>query len=109
MGLVMPSCANRTDLGAAVSVSEFDDYYKITADSRGLSLADISVSLTPGMLIVAGERKLAPSEDRDDSADLFSRSFSYNIGLPDDIDEQEIRGRFANGTLIFTIGRLCHC
>ena len=38
-----------------------------------------------------------------------SGSFSYNIGLPDDIDEQEIRGSFANGTLIFTIGRIYGC
>jgi HSP20 family molecular chaperone IbpA len=104
-----PKCVNCIDLGADISFFEFDDFYRITADLRGLSLADITVSLVPGMLRVVGGRTLAPSEDRDDAGSVFSGSFSYNIGLPEDIDGQEIRGSFANGTLIFTIGRLFSC
>ena len=103
---VRPVSANCIDLGANVALFEFDDSYRIIADLHGLTLRDISVAWNPGMLTVAGERRLAPSEDRDDVSDRFPGSFTYNIGLPGDADEEEVRGQFEEGVLMLTIGRL---
>lgn len=89
-------------LGPGMTLSEYDDCYRITANLAGLSMPELKVAVAPGVLTVRGCK---PSSSDDADENPFAGYFSYSIGLPDDIDADDVVGWYEDDQLTLTIGR----
>lgn len=78
----------------------------IEAAMPGLKLEEIEINLNKGMLWIKGEKK---EEETDKNKKFYKKSFrsySYNIVLPDEIDEnQEPDASYKDGILVITFPR----
>ncbi|MDR2539413.1 MAG: Hsp20/alpha crystallin family protein [Chlamydiales bacterium] len=78
----------------------------IEASMPGLKSEEIEINLNKGMLWIKGEKK---EEETDKSKKFYKKSFrsySYNIVLPDEIDEnQEPDACYKDGVLVLTFPR----
>ena len=84
---------------------ELDRFYRLSASLQGLALSDVTVSLSPGILTIAGQDDLGPSEDRDDTNSCNGRSFCYHVALPEDADGKAVVVTANDGILTMHIAR----
>ena len=73
----------------------------VEADVPGMAEKDISVTLSNGVLTIAGEKK-SEREEKKDNYYLSERSFGSfkrSLRLPDTIDEEKIEAHIENGVL----------
>jgi HSP20 family molecular chaperone IbpA len=87
-----------------VAISEYADCYQVVANVRDVAEDDVIISLRGHILSIVGDDFAADTE-RDLQA-MNHGSFRYNIGLPEDADEDSVSHRYADGMLVLTIGRL---
>jgi HSP20 family protein len=95
----MPSLSTR------VNVMETDSAYEIEAELPGLDQKDIELKVSDGVLMLSGERK-AEQEQKKKDYHLVERSygsFRRSFTLPDNIVEDKIGAKFANGVLTVTL------
>lgn len=88
-----------------VNVVETDSAYEIEAELPGLDQKDIELKVSDGVLTLSGERK-AEQEQKKKDYHLMERSygsFRRSFTLPDNIVEDKIDARFANGVLTVTL------
>jgi HSP20 family protein len=89
----------------AVDVREEKDRFVVQADLPGVAPADIEVTAEKGILTLRGERK---SEKRDESVgyeriERVSGSFTRRFALPENVQADAIKARFAHGVLEVSI------
>lgn len=88
-------------LSTRVNVMETDSAYEIEAELPGLDQKDIELKVSDGVLTLSGERK-AEQEEKKKDYHLMERSygsFRRSFTLPDNIVEDKIDAKFANGVL----------
>jgi HSP20 family protein len=89
----------------AVDVREEKDRFVVQADLPGVTPADIEVTAEKGILTLRGERK---QEKREESAgyeriERVSGSFTRRFALPENVQADAIKARFAHGVLEVSI------
>jgi HSP20 family protein len=89
----------------AVDVREEKDRFVVQADLPGVTPADIEVTAEKGILTLRGERK---QEQREESAgyeriERVSGSFTRRFALPENVQADAIKARFAHGVLEVSI------
>jgi HSP20 family molecular chaperone IbpA len=91
---------------AIAQVVPFDDHYEIVAPLKGYAPQDVLILCSDSVLSIKAERRMGPSEDRDDlyAADSFG-AVSYNVGLPADLDVDTLAVSFVGDTLIIAADR----
>lgn len=91
----------------AVNLTETNDNYYVRAELPGIRSEDIEVQISGKTLAISGERKIeseggnAACHRREREAGKFSR----RIGLPGEIDADNISARMANGVLTVTAAK----
>ena len=86
-----------------VDVSETDDHFVVSAELPGLSAADVSVSVTDGVLSLGGEKKEEHKEGVDGSnrhvVERRYGSFQRAFTLPRGVDAARVSAKFDDGVL----------
>ena len=93
--------AHNLALIPALDMSDHDKEYRITAELPGLSDEDIEVSVTDGVLRIAGEKK-EEQEGKQEGVMVNERRygrFERQITLPGDVSPDEIKAQFRHGVL----------
>ncbi|AOH83144.1 hypothetical protein AWL63_03290 [Sphingomonas panacis] len=89
----------------AIEFNDAGDVYRLTAELPGLTDKDVSVEVTEGRLVIAGEKHAA--EEHKDAGRLISErrygAFRREISLPGDVDPEGITARFESGVLTVDI------
>jgi HSP20 family protein len=88
-----------------VNVAETDSAYEIEAELPGLDQKDIELKVSDGVMTLSGERK-AEQEEKKKDYHLMERSygsFRRSFALPDNVVEDKIDAKFANGVLMVTL------
>lgn len=91
----------------AINIAEDADAYYVSAELPGVKSADLDLNVTANQLTLAGERKISDETEearyhrREREAGRFSRA----IGLPGDIDADNVKARLADGVLTVTISK----
>ncbi|MDF0487534.1 Hsp20/alpha crystallin family protein [Sphingomonas sp. H39-1-10] len=90
-----------------LELNDTGDAYRLTAELPGLTDKDVSVEVTEGVLVIAGEK--TASEERKDEGRLISErrygAFRREIALPADADPNEIKAKFNHGVLSLEIAK----
>lgn len=85
----------------AVNVSETADEYQISVAAPGLKKEDFQVDVKGNMLTVSSKSE----ETKEEKAETFTRkeynfsSFTRNFTLPEDVKQEKIDARYADGVL----------
>jgi HSP20 family protein len=91
----------------AINITEDANAYYVSAELPGVKSADLDLNVTANQLTLAGQRKISDeTEDaryhrREREAGRFSRA----IGLPGDIDPDNVKARLVDGVLTVTISK----
>lgn len=88
-----------------VNVAETDAVYEIEADLPGMEQKDIEVKVAQGVLTLSGEHR-EEKEEKNKEYHVMERSygsFQRSFALPDDVVEDKIEAKCANGVLMITI------
>lgn len=88
-----------------LDLRETDESYIVSADLPGIDPSDVEITLDRGMLTIKGERK---SEEWDESDKVYRRErtsgcFSRSMGLPGEVDEENVNAAFDKGVLTITL------
>ena len=88
-----------------VDVREEKDAFVLTADLPGVTPEDIEITAEKGVLTLRGERK---SERREDAVgyerlERVTGSFVRRFTLPENVQEDAIKAKFAHGVLAVSI------
>lgn len=100
-------CAETDCLTPRVNIVETESDVSLSFEVPGLEKGEIKVTVTDGVLTVAGERKVETSENGENfvrnefSFGKFSRSFT----LPDNYDATRVAADYKNGLLVVSLPR----
>ena len=88
----------------SAEVRQTDDAAIVTVEVPGLGPADLSLTITPGGLVVRGAKREQREDRRDDVyvAERRYGSFVRTIPLPAGVDVDRAEARVANGVLTVT-------
>ncbi|KAF9603014.1 hypothetical protein IFM89_033641 [Coptis chinensis] len=90
------------EVRAPWDIKDDENEIKMRFDVPGLSKEDVKVSIDDAMLIIQGEKK--KQENGDDSWSRQSyNTFNTRLRLPDNYDEDNIKGELKNGVLFISI------
>jgi HSP20 family protein len=92
----------------AADISETDKEYVIKAELPEVKKEDVSVTVTEGVITIAGERK-QEKEKKDEKVhrvERFYGSFYRSFDLPEDADDKNIRAESKDGVLTVRIPKL---
>lgn len=84
-----------------VDISETDKEFIIKAEIPEVGKDDVKVTVDNGVLTIRGERK-KEKEEKDKKfhrIERFYGSFARSFTLPDNVDENNIEAKFADGVL----------
>ncbi len=102
-----PSLAQSEWLKPTVDIAANEKEYTISVESPGVEEKDLSLDLSEGTLRIRGEKR-QEKEDKEVNYYRMERSFgSFQrvVSLPEDIDEEGISARSANGVLTIKLPR----
>ena len=104
-GYLGAPASNNVAFIPAVDVQEEMDHYVVSADLPGVLPADIEITADKGVLTLRGERK---SDRREDAAgyeriERVTGSFVRRFTLPEDVQGDAIKAKFAHGVLTVSI------
>ena len=88
-----------------VDVSETETELNIEAELPGVDEKDIEVVLSDGRLTIKGEKK-QEKEEKNKDYHLVERSygsFARTLGLPFDVDPEQVKAKFEKGVLKVTV------
>lgn len=80
-----------------ISVRKHDNEYKVLMSVPGLTKEDIKISTKEGVLTISYNK-----EEKDDKTHFVS-SFYKSYTLPEDVKEDNIKGKVENGILELTL------
>ncbi|MDP4034115.1 MAG: Hsp20/alpha crystallin family protein [Pseudorhodobacter sp.] len=85
----------------AMDLVERNGEYEVQAELPGLTIGDVEVKLSEGMLTIRGEKS---AERKEDEEDYHLRERSYGefqrcFRLPNGIDADKVEAKFENGVL----------
>ena len=92
---------SKTNWSPPVDVKETDDLFTLTADIQGLTIKEVNVNVSDGIVSISGERKFE-NEKESDNYHYRERqygSFLRNFNLPETVNEEKITANFKNGIL----------
>lgn len=97
----------RFDLEPAIELVDEDKQYRATAELPGLTDKDVSVTISDGILTIAGEKRDERHEKKKGSLVDERRygSFARQIALPCDVNPHEIKAKFKDGILTVTLAK----
>ncbi len=98
----------RADWLPLVDIRETEKNYQIDVEVPAVSSADLSVSVTDGVLSVSGERKSVDSQSDGGRVHRVERRFGRfvrNFQLPDDADHDAVSAENRDGVLYLSIGK----
>jgi HSP20 family protein len=92
----------------AVDIHEEQGHYTVTADLPGVKPEDIEITAEKGVLTLRGERK---TERREGAAgyerlERVSGNFVRRFTLPEDVQADAIKAKFAHGVLTVSIPKV---
>lgn len=85
-----------------VDVRENEEAILVQVDLPGMTREEVAVKLENGVLSISGERSRQTTEGDSGSYHVAERrygKFTRTFSLPDAVDAEKIRARFANGVL----------
>lgn len=105
--LQMPgtSTASTPAWAPAVDISERKDAYVVSAELPGVKLDDLEIAFQDGLLMIKGERSLAP-ESAEGQSHLIERRygpFRRSITLPPQVKVDAIEASLMDGVLWVTV------
>lgn len=88
-----------------MNVYETEDTFELTMELPGMKKENIDISIENNMLNISGERKATREEDGRTYHRVESRfgTFSRNLPLPYNVDDEEIEASYDNGVLTVNI------
>ena len=90
-----------------VSLSEDNSHVFVEANLPGLSKDDIEISLHEGILWIKGDCKKVEEDKERKYYCKASRSFSYRVALPTNINEtEEPKAQYKDGVILITFNKL---
>ncbi len=93
-----------SDWTPPVNIVEYEDRFELFADVPGIATEDIEVTLEKGVLVIAGERKVHPSEDGNlKRSECQTGNFYRRFVLPESTDPENVNASGNNGVLMVTI------
>jgi HSP20 family protein len=90
-----------------VDITEDDEEYLIKAEVPEIKRHEIEVTVENGVLVIAGERKLA-REEKGKKYHRLERAygrFARSFDLPDDADADKVSAEFKDGLLVVHIAK----
>lgn len=89
----------------AIDVHEGKDNYVVKADLPGLKKEDLDITVQNNHLIIKGEKKYEESQDSDNAirTERFYGSFYRSLALPTEVDGDNVKASYTNGTLELTL------
>ncbi|MBM3197947.1 MAG: Hsp20/alpha crystallin family protein [Chlamydiae bacterium] len=92
--------ASRSMEHSGLSLCEDKDHVIVEAALPGLSPNEIEITFEKGMLWIKGEKKEEEEDKKRNYYRKASRSFSYHIDVPGDLDmSQEPTAEYSNGMM----------
>ena len=90
-----------SDYNPLMNVSETDKEYLLMMDLPGVEKKDVDVSLSNGILIISGERKISDKGEENNRIwnEAIYGAFSRSFELSSNIVEDKIKASFRNGVL----------
>ena len=88
-----------------MNVYETDDAFELTLELPGMRKDDIDISIENNVLNISGERTTTREEDGRIYHRVESRfgTFSRNLPLPNNVNEDKIEANYENGVLTVNI------
>ncbi len=88
-----------------MNVYETDEAFELTLELPGMKKDDIEISIENNVLNISGERKATREEDGRIYHRIESRfgTFSRNLPLPNNVNEDNIEANYDNGVLTVNI------
>ena len=89
----------------AVNITEQKDEYTVSLAAPGLKKEDFKIDLDGNMLTISSEKE----ENKEEKDEKFTRkeynfsSFSRSFNLPDEINQEKISAKYADGVLKITL------
>lgn len=89
----------------ALDVTEGENLIQIIAEIPGINSADLQVTVENNVLTISGEKKEEHKEEKNRVVvtERSFGSFSRSVKLPDNVNAEEIKGKFDNGVLTIEI------
>jgi HSP20 family protein len=86
----------------AANIVENDSEYTIRADLPEVKKEDIEITVDNDTLTISGERRVEKSteNEKEHRRETFYGSFQRSFGLPDNVNQSEIRAETKDGVLI---------
>ena len=90
-----------------VNIKENGDHYVVSLAAPGLKKEDFHIDVDGNMLTISSEKE----EDKEDRNEKYTRkeysysSFSRSFTLPEDVKQEAIDARYADGVLHITLPR----
>jgi HSP20 family protein len=100
-----PPALARTGAAPRIDVSETETELTIEAELPGVEEKDVELILSDGRLTIKGEKKHEKEEKKKDYH-LVERSygsFARTLGLPFDVDPEQVKATFTKGVLKVTV------
>lgn len=91
----------------AVNIKENEKNFEISLAAPGLSRKDFNVSVDNGVLTISSEQK----EEKETKEKEFTRqeysysSFSRSFALPENVKEEDVDAKYADGVLKVTLAK----
>lgn len=91
----------------AVNIAENANDFTVDLSAPGFSKEDFKVEVEDSVLTVSGEHK---TESKNENSNYTRKEFSYNsfkrsFTLPENVDEENINGKYENGILKLTLAK----
>ena len=90
-----------------INLTEDKDHYYVRAELPGLKGDELDIQVTGKNLAISGERKIAAAEEgaRYHRREREAGSFSRMIGLPGEVDAENVEASLENGILTIAISK----
>ncbi len=105
LGRLLRGSGQGVEWRPAADLSETESEYVIRADLPGVKKDDVSITLSEGMLTLAGKRQEEKKEKGENEirVERFVGEFSRRFSLPDDADSTAVKAQADNGSLTIHI------
>ena len=90
-----------------INLTQDKDKYYIRAELPGVKGDELDIQVTENNLAISGERKIAAEEEgaRYHRREREAGTFSRIIGLPDDINSDNVDAKLENGILTVVVSK----
>ena len=92
----------------AVNIQEHDKHFDIELAAPGYKKDDLHVEVNEGMLTISSEKKQESAEEKKNYTrkEFSYSSFRRSFALPENVDADSLKAKFADGVLKLTINKV---